>query len=806
MCNKKSLAAPALSYLGIGSLLILPVTSNTVLAQPGILEEVVVVARKREESLQETPIAVTALGSDQLRAAQIDNLGDLSKHAPGLTRQEGSKIAHFSIRGVGVRSPGIDLEPGVGVYVDSIYIPRNDVQLIDIIDAESVQVLRGPQGTLFGKNTAGGAILLTTKKPDEEFTGFVRGNFGDLDRQRLRAAVSGPLIEDRLAGGITIDLSKEDGYREDAFTGRDYGNMDRTSVLGQLRYLSEEAFTGDLMLFWGEIDENTSPLTCQYVTDAQLQAFTAPGNSADFRDVCDLSWELNDDEEVVHDRLPLEYTNESLLGGLTLQWELEDFTVKSISGYLHQDDIAVSEDADATNIYPISNDYEIARQFEGNGVDVDEEREFWSQEFQLLGTAFDDSVDYTFGLFYSNETIDNATNATVLGPGGYIGIPLSEEIVSVLPPRVAGFADATVRNYENTSAAIFGQAIVDLSDTWQLSVGGRYTWEEKEVDQDSYVSASTPPGAPIPREEFDALETALQDLIVNPVNPNPVGKEDWTEATYSTTLTYLIPESWSDAGIDAGIMYGSLSSGFKAGGFAAFGEDFVPFDPETLWTGEFGYKLDAWDSRIRLNGAIYYTEYDDIQIRVTRTVPRPGLPALTFSGVTNAGSATISGAELEFTILPIEGLLLGFSASYINAEYDEFEDESGTGEIIDRSDEDFAFIPEQTYSVAAQYDWDLDIGLVTARVDGHYTDQVFIGLDAIAAATEEAYLDSYTVWNFRIAYQPSMSEGLEVAGYVNNFTDEDYFGTGVATIGGIGAVGLLPGKQRTYGVEVSYSW
>jgi iron complex outermembrane receptor protein len=268
----------------------------------------------------------------------------------------------------------------------------------------------------------------------------------------------------------------------------------------------------------------------------------------------------------------------------------------------------------------------------------------------------------------------------------------------------------------------------------------------------------------------------------------------------------MIPESWVDAGIDGGILYASYSTGFKAGGFSSVGESFTPFDPETLSTFELGYKLDFWDSRVRLNGAFYYTEYDDIQIRVTRTIPRENLPPLTFSGVTNAGSATINGAEIEFTVLPTDFLTLGVNASYIDAKYDEFDDEDGSGETIDRSDEDFAFIPELTYAVFAQADWFLDVGEVTARVDGSYQDETFIGLDAVAAAEPKAYLDDYTTWNFRAAFRPEALEGLEIAGYVNNFTDEEYFGSGFVSIDGVGAASVIPGKQRTYGVEVGYRW
>jgi len=292
------------------------------------LEEVVVTARKRQESLQETPIAITAFSADALREGQINNISDLTNNVPGLTRQEGDKRANLSIRGIGTRLSQITADPGVGVYVDSIYMPRNDSQLVDVLNMESVQVLRGPQGTLFGKNTAGGAILLTTRKPSETFEGFASVNLGDRSRQFFRFGVSGPIWQDTLSGGIQLDRRKEDGYRDDAFTGQDYGDVDRKSALGQLRYQSD-VLTADLMYFYGKVEEHTSPVNCFFVQRTQLQAFTAPGQSAGYDELCERSESLLDDEKVIMDRSPLVYEITSQLGGATLAWDLNDFTVKA---------------------------------------------------------------------------------------------------------------------------------------------------------------------------------------------------------------------------------------------------------------------------------------------------------------------------------------------------------------------------------------------------------------------------------------------------------------------------------------------
>ncbi|MEM8496548.1 MAG: TonB-dependent receptor [Pseudomonadota bacterium] len=779
-----------------------------------VLEEVVVTARKREETLQDTPIAVSAFTGEALRAAQINNVSDLTRNVPGLSRREGRKTADLNIRGVGTRSPGVQAEPGVGVYVDSIYVPRNDTQLVDVLDVESVQVLRGPQGTLFGKNTAGGALLLTTKKPGQENEGFASANIGDLGRSNFRAGFSGPLVTDTLYGGLQLDYRKEDGYREDARTGTDFGDVDRQSVLAQLRYEPNESFVGDLLLFFGDVDENTAPANCIQATSAPLQNFTAPGVATPFNELCAESEELIDDEKVLFDRSPLPYKISNMLAGLTMAWELETVTIKSITGYLYQDDMSTADnDVDATNLFTLSNQAEPNRQLNANGIDANNEsRRFFSQELQLLGDAFDEKLSYTVGLFYSHEEINDSPFSQLLGPGGFLGIDLGNGEVSLLPASI-GFREAAIRDFENTSFALFGQAIIDLSDHWQLTLGGRYTYEEKQAEQANYAAADAfPVGNRISREAFDALETYIHDVVPHPTNPIRGGKDDWNEFSPSLTLTMFTPDSWSNDVFDGGMIYASASNGFKAGGFSPFGDDFLAFDPENLWSYELGYKLELWGQRARINGSFYYSDYEDIQITVTRVFPRedPTLPPITLNGTTNAGEATIWGAELEFTVIPADGWFLAATASYINAEYDEFVDEGvnpdGTTFDIDRSSEDFAYTPEQSFSLTAQYEWATSLGSVTPRLSYYYIGSQFIGLDSAAAATDQAYLDSFDFLNLRVAVQPEAFEGLEIAAYVNNLTDEQYFGAGIASINGIGAVSLVPGKQRTWGIELHYGW
>jgi iron complex outermembrane recepter protein len=771
-----------------------------VIGQEMMLEEVVVTARRREESLQETPVAVSAFGEDEMRAAQINGVADLTAHVPGLARREGRKEADLSIRGVGQRVRGANADPAVGVYVDNIFIPRSDAQLVDAINLQSVQVLRGPQGTLFGKNTAGGALLLTTKKPGDEYEGFATGNFGDLGRTKVRLGSSGPLT-DQLSAGIVVDYAKEDGYREDAETGIDYGDTNRRSVLGQFGYVGD-SFGADLMLFWGERNENFAPVNCVLANaTGALQQFTAPGDSRDYRDVCELSESLVDDEKVLMDRQgsPWEMTN--YMAGLTLQWDLGDVQLKSITGYLYQDDILQGGEVDAGPIFVINSRTEPNRHLQAAGFDTEnEERTFYSQEFQLVGAAFDDDFTYTVGVFASKEEIDDAPGGGMIGPGGYLGTVDAVTGLITASPLVRNLETSS---YDNESWAIFGQGIYSFNDNWQLTLGLRYTEETKEATQLNYVTQSGVQEG-LTRGEFDALETALQDIVIDPL----VRAEDetWEEWTPAVTLTHFLPESLSGDVLESGMVYFSVSEGFKAGGFTPFGEEFLPFDPEEILSYELGAKLDLLDRTLRINTSIYYSEYDDIQLRVTRTIEDDSpVGSTTLDGIINAAQATMTGAEIEATWLPTNNLMFMATGAWIDADYDEFFDEDGAG-LVDRSDEDLAYIPEVTVSLIAQYTFDTDFGEITPRISGFYTDEVFIGLDAAAAAEEIAVLEDYTLWNFRIALKPNAIEDFEVAAYVNNISDKSYFGTGLISTGGVGAAGLIPGKQQTWGVELAYSW
>ena len=289
--------------------------------------------------------------------------------------------------------------------------------------------------------------------------------------------------------------------------------------------------------------------------------------------------------------------------------------------------------------------------------------------------------------------------------------------------------------------------------------------------------------------------------------------ENYDSLTPMISIAYSFPEAMLNDNINGLLTYVSYTKGYKAGGFSDFGVgELLPFDEEDIWNAELGMKLDAWDNRLRVNAALFNMEYSNMQLFVARPDPDPNNIS-SLQGVTNAGSSTINGAELEVTLAPDEHWLFNFSASYADGEFKEFEDFSFdlvSGEVIpsDRSDEDLPSLPVKTFNVAVQYDWDTSIGAFTARADAYYRDELYWGFDAeswnIKAAREAATTDSVTLFNARLSWQAT--EALTVTAWGKNLTDETYYdaGVGEAQNLGIAIKGFAP--PRLYGLDVRYTF
>ncbi|MCB1843011.1 MAG: TonB-dependent receptor, partial [Halioglobus sp.] len=795
----------------LAALLNIPGHAPTVSAQSMVLEEVIVTARKREEAIQDVPVSITAFTGNQLRDAGITNLKDLGYQTPGLQVDQSSS-AQIWIRGIGQRDDGSRVDGPVGVYVDGLYLPRKDGQLLDLIDVQSVQVLRGPQGTLFGKNTTGGALLVTSNPPAETLGGFVDGRVGNFNRMDLRASLSVPLIDETLLSKLTLGSIERDGYQKNVTTGQEPGSEDRQSAALQLRWLPADTLTVDTLAYYSDVDEVQPSTTCRLLVDSSFNGEdslfgnrvgigeTTPvdifddndtpvrpgfiGQSQVYADACARSAAGEKDYEVTSD-IPLQFRLENLLLGVTVDWEINDsMALKSITGYGDQEKSgnAGNPDNDATDL-PLSSRYRP----DGNPS----KRDHWSQELQLNGSAFNDNLDYTFGLFAMKENIDDGTDRSSGTNWGYV-IPDASVMVIGAPNT-----ETQTYELENTTYAAFFQGSYDLTQNLELTAGVRWTSEQREqsvelelLDEDAYYDIA-----------FDAIAgvqgiTPLQDLGVvlysdldqviaqdiygliqsafpldadgQPLYPLVPATEvvpdiqqdideTWDEWTPMVSLAYHLSDAFTANGlVDAGMFYVTYSEGFKSGTFEPVGVDGqAVVEPETVENYEFGWKLDLFDARMRFNGAVFRSDYDQMQLRQV-VLDSTNIPRVVFR---NASKSRIEGIELEWTWMPLDGLLIMATGSFNDYEYLEFEDTQFSTRalvaqtelpLVDRSAEPFAEVPETTWTFGVQYTLETALGTFVPRIDYSYVDEIFMGLDAGAGQNQnQTTFDDYGLWNAR---------------------------------------------------------
>ncbi|MFK7978333.1 MAG: TonB-dependent receptor [Halioglobus sp.] len=784
-------------------------------AHGAMLEEVLVTARKRAESLQEAPLSVSVLNQQNLVNAGVQNLADITELVPNLQINRPSPDANVYIRGVGPTRGATNVtELSVGVYIDDVFLLKPKGQLIDLAEIESVQVLRGPQGTLFGKNTTGGALVVTTVKPSEEMGGYGQVTVGNDGRFNVQASIDLP-INDQLLTKFTATSVEDDGFADDPISGKELSNEDRQGFLAQLRYLPSDDVTVDVSAYHSRIRQNLLANGDCVVTnpDAQIAAnsLIAPGFGDLFTsDFC----ELYSDGVAAYDPTnPAEFKLDASQLSANVQWELNDNTqLKSVTAWRTQE----SPNNEFTNTY--------AGFPAGQNSLKDGESTQISQEFQLTGELADGSVRYTAGLFYMNDDSDTGLLATYNGVQGIWGSVTAE----VPPGLVAALTQYNERGQENENDtyAVYTQWSWDATENLELTAGLRYGYEERQMNtrRQNALSADQAyadiPGAIIIPGTTALIPRPIFDDLPNIGLPLPLDElelleddENFDSLTPMFTASYRLPESMLSNNLNGLMLYASYTEGYKAGGFSEFGNGALEkFEEEEISNIEVGFKLDALENRLRVNAALFSMEYDDMQLFVARPDPDPNTIS-TFQGVTNAGEASITGLELEVSFVPAEGWLVMGSASLADGEFDEFNDsridpDSGQVLVIDRSDEDLPSLPESTFSLAVQYEWTTSIGEWTARADAYYRDEMYWGFDSVTwdipLARENSATDSFTLYNARLNLK--VNDSLSVSLWGKNLTDEHYYDGGVAEGANLGTSvkGFAPPLR--YGVDLRYSF
>jgi iron complex outermembrane receptor protein len=635
-------------------------------ARQPVLEEIIVTARRRSETLQDVPGAVSAFSENLIANLQADDLSGLQYAVPNLYLEEGdASNAVIFLRGVGQNDSLAFVESGVAVYVDDVFISRTQAAFLDLFDVERVEVLRGPQGTLYGRNSPGGAIKFISTVPPESFEADFEIGGGRFEFLTLKGRVGGPIIKDKLHAKLAVALTNHDGINRNSFTGRRDGDTESLAWRGALTFTPHDDLTLSLTTD-GKLDRpdtSKSP-----IRETPLLAFP------DFFNAPDQSVILppNDDPFVVDTNA--NGLNDLTSFGFTLKadWQIsESWSLESISAYREMDfDLTLDTDGS-----PLP------------GLEVSLFQDQWqvSQEFRA---SYDNGRGFTFtgGVFYFHDS-----DLTLSGFDAQAGaLPAFGLPLALFAPN-SQLADTDQRT---DSIAVFGHSTIDLSDSLSLELGLRYTYDEKSSRRrfelfapDIRVAQDFPPF-------LAGVGTPLNTIS---------GKEDWDALTPKIALSY--------APRDGLLTYASVSRGFKSGGFDGRGStefQFQPFSPETVWTFEGGVKSSWLENRLAMNATYFYSRYRDLQVTSFGRDAETGFFQSLFS---NAAAARIQGVEFELAARPMDRLSINATVGFLDAEYKEFIT-LVNGVPEDVSDRDLINSPKWNASLGATWEQPVGNGLL----------------------------------------------------------------------------------------------
>lgn len=730
-----------------------------------ILEEIIVTAQKREQGAQDVSVSITAFSGETMKALGVVRPRDIAAFTPGLTMNASAIVESdpiFTLRGVGMNDVQSNQNPSVTPYVDDVALASHVMVGFQIFDIDRVEVLKGPQGTLYGRNTTGGGIKFISNKPTHDTDVQASVNFGELSRFEFEGAVGGGL-SDTLSGRFATKIARRDGWQTlvlgpDSGAGVDENNgeVDRESYRGTLLWEPSEDFTAQVVFDYAL--DNSEVLAFEHAGNlaadgsGNLCSFGDPDGTgirdeiacasfAQRRDSVGAPAGITPELEVVQDRDGPRTVGASFSQGNkidmtswgiapTLTWELPNFTVTSVTAF-RDFERTLGGDQGGTP-------FVISDTLRSTII------ESFSQELRLASNENWDKVKWVAGLYYSKDELDDSADFDFRDHAGFS----------------AFFNSSYSQNSESLS--VFAQAEWDIAEKWRLITGARYTDEDRDLDYGGSIIGFGPPS---PVTHQDSINS--------------------TEVSGKIGIDY-IPN-------DDLLVYANVSRGFKGAGFPAAISfsvpELTPYDSETLTAYEVGFKSTFPDSRIRLNAAAYYYDWQDFQASAAQD-RADGVRVIT---VTSAGDVEIIGAEVELTWQPVDQLAVQLGLNLMDADI-------VSGEYLGQTP---AHTPDLSFNGLVRYDASEPLFgefAAFAQVDFSYTDDVQFILPNHPAATEKAH----SVVNLRAGVK-SQDGRWEFAGWVKNAGDKLYrsevFGPGS---------GFLPGRvhygpPKLVGVSLSYS-
>jgi len=694
-------------------------------SQSSALEEVIVTAERRAQDAQDVPIALTIIGGSEISPSGISSISDVALKTPNLTfTQFNIGEPQLFLRGLGTTIDSAGADPTVSVFIDDVYVGRSAGATSDLYDLERIEVLRGPQGTLYGRNVTGGAISIVTKRPSNEFEAKLGVTVGNYGLTVLRGLVDGP-IGDNLAGNLSFSKRDRDGYAYSNRSGQELDDADNFSLRGKLLWdISDN--TELLLGFDYSTDDNNGQ--CRNLTKLDnpagdhnaggvfvpvLKQIKADTNSEDPR-TCAMTIEQYAERDVfgLSARLQMEFTNDLSLTSITAYRELEYSWLQELGGLDSPPNLLSVED--------------------NEGDDADQ----ISQEFRL--TKDGDRLFWVAGAYYFKENVDRFANVPIFfGPGS--------------PVAPGALLDRSwLQSATNTSMALFGQVVWSMTDALALTLGGRHTWDEKEMDNAYYSS----PGNEV--YNFKGLE------------------ESWDEFTPRVTVDWQVT--------DDHMLFATWSKGYKSGVFisqnttAALAE--TPLEPEEATNMEIGAKTRWFDNRLQFNLVYFDLENENQQLFRLEN----------FTLVSENFGTESSGIELDFIAalgrnLTLSGMYASLDAEIVGGQF--------AGNVAPRS-------PDYKYSVALNYNAALGNGaILDFDASVSYSDNWYM------EATNQgvSYMDDYSIVDASVRYTSS-GGNWEVTLWGKNLSDE--LVTSHSIVSSFGGSVELFAPPRTYGVTANY--
>ena len=732
--NKKSQMFMLACLMGLGS----------GAAHSAVLEEIVVTAQKREQGLNDVGIAVTAFSGEEVRKLGLDQPVDLASQTPNLNINDtfGTTISNVSIRGIGLNDYAVNNNPAAGIYVDDVYLVSPAMLSFQLFDLERIEVLKGPQGTLYGKNTTAGTVKFISKNPTDETEGYVSAEYGRYNRLSIEGAVGGQLapgLNARISGQTT---QQGEGVQFNRTTNDDVGEIDRSAIRLILDWQPSENFSATLNIHSGEDTSDTALFNVDNSLD--------PSDDAEFVNVFSSAGAGPNRQDV-------ENTGVSLHA----EWGLsEKWSITSVTGYEDYSRF-YQEDRDGSALVHLDGFFE-------------NEIEQFSQE--LRATYVSENLVLIAGGFYGTDDVDTRDQFNA---------------VDLLPNFGLGGSTAVGNFYrqETDSAALFIHTEWTLNDAFRLNAGLRYTRDDKTFSNAATfivtpdlatggggICPLLPAGDPGVASVADGVQVTCFTPVTNDYDVSNVSGKIGVDYT----------------GIEDTLIYASVSTGFKSGGFQGqltFNPaDLAGFDEENLVAYEVGFKSTLAEN-FQLNGALFFYDFEDLQFYG----PLFDSPFGPLFGIANAGDAEIFGAEMDMTWLVTEGLVIKAGLGLLDTEItSSVLPGVAQGSVLPNS-------PDVNFNLQINYEWNISDDLVAdVLLSTNYKDDVSYDIVRQPAETLE---DGYWLTNARIG----VSDGGSWTAYLwgKNIADEQYRTQVLTSSVGFGE---SYGQPLTYGVGLEYSF